>query len=273
MKLNLLYEAKAFGRFVKHRMPGAIRRKNLLNANLALKEIRIKKIINSIYGDGDLKVLTGPFKGMNYIRDANGSQLLPKLIGSYEEPLHNWIIKIIDDYDYSSIVDVGCAEGYYAIGLAKAKSTPKVYGFDIDKAAITNAKLLAKLNNVDEQVKFYESFNSEMLDKIFDEDPIKNILVFMDVEGAEEHLLNPEKISKINECDILVELHDCFYPQLTEKIIGYFRKTHEIKIIVDYPWRKKLSSEILEKLSIDDLNFATDEVRPPAMRWMYAKKK
>ena len=61
-----------------------------------------------------LKVIHGPFEGLQY-PDArsSGSSLLPKLIGSYEHELH----EIINDalgQSYTDLVDIGCAEGYYA---------------------------------------------------------------------------------------------------------------------------------------------------------------
>lgn len=37
-----------------------------------------------------------PFKGMKYISKSNGSDLLPKILGSYEEPIQEWIKKIIE---------------------------------------------------------------------------------------------------------------------------------------------------------------------------------
>src|SRR6478672_6897407 len=65
-----------------------------------------------------LVVQHGPFKGMKYPGvNSVGSALIPKLLGSYERELHPLIDSICAG-QYDQVVDIGCAEGYYAVGLA-----------------------------------------------------------------------------------------------------------------------------------------------------------
>src|SRR5207302_964150 len=65
----------------------------------------------------NLCVNSGPFKGMLYIGTAFCSAYIPKLIGTYERELTN-IVEEICARMPPLIVDVGAAEGYYAIGFA-----------------------------------------------------------------------------------------------------------------------------------------------------------
>jgi hypothetical protein len=82
-----------------------------------------------------LKVLNGPFAGMQYPHFvSHGSAIWPKLLGTYESELTNAILAK-KNIDYSSIVGIGCAEGYYAVGLGKMFQT-KVYAFDTNKKAL-----------------------------------------------------------------------------------------------------------------------------------------
>lgn len=228
--------------------------------------------LEKIYTNSIIRILHGPFKDMKYITSSNGSTLLPKLMGSYEEPIHKWIYEILKNDYYSIIVDVGCAEGYYAVGFTKAKSSPKVIAFDVDKDALKNAKKLADINGVSSLVEFHEKFEPLYIQKIFERDSNQNILIFMDVEGAELELLNTNVNPVLLNCNILVELHDCFYPGLTEKVIGYFQGTHKIEIIVDYPSRSDFYLANDGAFSEVDKKFMVDERRPIAMRWMYAKR-
>jgi len=109
------------------------KRKKFLQTIKQEKEIKkTNKIINKIYGDQEITVLNGPFKGIKYIDLSIGSKILPKLAGSYEEPIHKWINEIIEKNCYSTIINVGCAEGYYAVGFSKAISKTKVLAFDIN---------------------------------------------------------------------------------------------------------------------------------------------
>lgn len=68
-------------------------------------------------GDGELAVLSGPFKGMRYLDETVWGPIEPKWIGCYEEQLHEVIDDVIEA-NYLTIFDIGSAEGYYAVGLA-----------------------------------------------------------------------------------------------------------------------------------------------------------
>src|ERR1700722_2566319 len=74
------------------------------------------------------RVRTGPFAGMRYGSVSVGSAYIPKLLGIYERELSSFIeaacLKRPD-----LIVDVGAAEGYYAVGLAVRNPTAKVIAF------------------------------------------------------------------------------------------------------------------------------------------------
>lgn len=239
------------------------------------KEKSIKKtdaLLDNIFKFQEQVVINGPFKGMKYINASNGSALLPKLVGSYEEPIHKWVYYIRDEAKYSFILDVGCAEGYYAIGLCKAKSSPRVFAYDINIQALSNAKELASKNGVLERISFGECFDPKVLDSVRANHPGQKILIFMDVEGAEIDLLNTFDFPSILECDILVELHDCFKANLTDSIVKYFANTHEIELVFDYPWRNGNYSLNGAILTPEELEFMVDEKRPSAMRWMYARR-
>lgn len=263
--------ARFLSRIFRKLDPAEKARERLFEASQTLSLQRKAQIIQSLWGEGPPTVLNGPFRGMKYISESSGSQLLPKLLGSYEEPIHQWIGQILSDFNYGTVVDVGCAEGYYAVGLTMAMSRPKVLAFDIDKAALDKAKHLAEINNV--SVSFAEIFDEAVLANVFRKDENHQILIFMDVEGAEIDLLDPQQNPQILKCDVLVELHDCFFPGLTEKVVSYFAKTHRIQIVFDYPWREGKYAASHQELEEGDLRFMMDEKRPPMMRWMSARKR
>ena len=62
-------------------------------------------------------VAAGPFAGMRYAGLPSGSTAGPKLLGSYESEIAAWIEGLCGAR-LDTIVDVGCAEGYYAVGMA-----------------------------------------------------------------------------------------------------------------------------------------------------------
>jgi protein-L-isoaspartate O-methyltransferase len=55
---------------------------------------------------------------MAYVEDATEGALAPRLIGTYEDELHPHLAEALAA-DPEVILDIGCAEGYYAAGLAR----------------------------------------------------------------------------------------------------------------------------------------------------------
>lgn len=190
-------------------------------------------VIRDIF-DNQYLVQNGNFKGMKYIKRSSGSALLPKLLGSYEEPIQVWVKEVIDSNKYENILDIGAAEGYYACGFAMRMPNVKITTYDTDEVARNNAAELMELNGLSNVEIKGECSHQELNLK-----SNKNTLIFCDIEGFEEVLLDPIKVPNLKNDDILVESHDCFVKGLTEKLIHRFYKTHKLKIVVDYPFRLK----------------------------------
>src|SRR6476659_6966695 len=77
------------------------------------------------------QVLQGPFRGMQYLSRAYFGSVLPKLLGTYELELRE-VIESICQLGADRIVDVGAAEGYYAVGLAVRSPGSTIVGFELD---------------------------------------------------------------------------------------------------------------------------------------------
>jgi len=200
-----------------------------LNINKRIAEE--SKIMHQVFAD-QYVVQNGHFKGMKYINRSSGSALLPKILGSYEEPIQGWIGEIINGGKYSYILDIGCAEGYYACGFAMNMPNAIITAYDIDPEARNNSNELKKINDL----KNIE-IKSECTHAELNSMSKSRTLIFCDIEGFEDVLLNPLKAPNLKHVDLLIEAHDCFVPNITEELILRFCQTHTIKIIVDYPYR------------------------------------
>ena len=78
------------------------------------------------------RVRSGPFAGMRYVDTSVGSCFIPKLLGTYECELASkveWICR----QQPKLIIDIGAAEGYYAIGLAIRMPNARVVAFEQDR--------------------------------------------------------------------------------------------------------------------------------------------
>ena len=106
-----------------------------------------RQLVHYLFWNKSVK--NGIFKGMKYINTSHGSAFLPKLIGSYECELHEDIINFLNKNTYKNIVIIGCAEGYYAVGLALLSKHSYIHAYDINEKDLSLCSKLSKINNID----------------------------------------------------------------------------------------------------------------------------
>lgn len=95
-------------------------------------------------------------------------------------------------------------------------------------------------------------------------------MVFCDIEGYEEVLLNPEKVPNLKYVDLLIESHDCFVPNISENLVNRFIQTHAIEIVIDYPCRFETYATP-KQCSKDQMELITNEKRPSNMKFIFMK--
>jgi hypothetical protein len=257
----------SLGRYVRsiYHKSGIYKRRveavNRTAAEARKKQAEINKMIAETFFDNNLVVRSGPFKGMQYIGSSAGSQLFPKIIGSYEEVIQPWIQRAIDR-QYRKIIDVGCAEGYYAVGFALRCPQSHIYAYDIDPEARDLCNELMALNKV-RNLKIASECTKAELNTLCEP---KTLLV-CDIEGFEDILLDPIAIPNLQHVDMIIEAHDCFVPGITASLINRFFRTHFIEMTVD---RKRNSSQYQQLLpGKGAIGAYLDEVRNPDMRFIY----
>lgn len=208
-------------------------------------------------------VLAGPFKGMLYTGKAAGSLAVPKLVGSYEMEL-NTIIESAIGRRPSMIIDIGVAEGYYAIGFARRLAEAAVHGFDTDPVARSKCLAMARLNGVEERVRIHGSCDPASLHDLL----TPGSLVICDCEGYEFELLDPSKVPALLCSDAIVEMHEHTRPGLTTAIVERFRSTHRVQLISSQS-RQATDFPCLDFLKPADQARALDEMRVYPQQWAY----
>jgi len=181
---------------------------------------------NPIAARYGLTVLDGPFHGMIYVSMAVGSTISPKLLGCYEAELHQALERLISA-GYETIIDIGCAEGYYAVGLALRVPEARVYAFDGDPLARRLCRKLARLNGVETRVRLGGFCDVGQLRSL----ACDRALLVCDCEGCELDVLRPDLVPAMQQWDILVELHDMYDPSTSRTILDRFALTHTVQLV------------------------------------------
>jgi hypothetical protein len=174
-----------------------------------------------------LEVLSGPFKGMKYGDFSHNSALLPKLLGTYEADLHGWVAEALAA-GYDGFINIGCAEGYYAVGFAHANPALQVVAFDISPSALEMVSRLAALNGLQNRVHVDSADTPAELDAVVRR--YRRPLLFIDVEGEEDELLDIRRAPSLASADMIVETHDGYNFGVTRRLIERFWPTHRFEI-------------------------------------------
>jgi hypothetical protein len=181
-----------------------------------------------IEGNIEKVVHNGPFKGMKYVDDAVGSSFIPKVMGTYELELIPAINRLLG-IQFDTIIDVGAAEGYYSVGFALQQPQANHIAFEIEEKGQTLLKEMAKLNGLEGKINVKSECDTQSLNEAIPSDG--SSLLIMDVEGAEEFLLDPQAIVQLMNCHVLVELHDRMVNGIGEAIHDRFCSSHDIEQI------------------------------------------
>jgi hypothetical protein len=130
------------------------------------------------------QVSRGPFEGLKLAEDHRIGELsVAKLLGVYEHELRA-AISATDHWE--RVVNIGSAEGYYAVGFARRVPERRVTAYDIDANAQTATTRTAALNEVADRVTVLSECTPEALLEHAD----AGALFWIDIEGAERELLS-----------------------------------------------------------------------------------
>jgi hypothetical protein len=207
----------------------------------------------------------GRFVGKAYVPNAVGSRFVPKLLGSYESELHGVLEEIVHT-DYDTIINIGCAEGYYVVGLARRIPAARIYAFDTDARARLLCGEMSTINGVASRVIIAGKCDAANLHPLIS----KRTLIVCDCEGYEIHLLCPDLAPATVSADILVELHDTPEVPVTRIILERYRETHQIEIITSVA-RNPADYPALSFLPPRQQDLAVSELRGPGQEWAYMK--
>lgn len=217
------------------------------------------------------RVVSGPFKGMHYVRTSIESAYYAKLLGVYERELHD-IIQQLSDHGFDRLIDIGAAEGYYAAGLAFLDQDIKVIAYEGDTRGQELQSKMIAANGLQDRFTQKGWCDADALGKALAN--CRNPLIIVDCEGAERTLLVPDQIPDLERATILVEVHDFAHPEvdLAQELRDRFSGTHHIHDVPMLP-RQHTDFPTTGRWPLDSLSDATkayliDEGRPNDTPWV-----
>ncbi|WZO98667.1 hypothetical protein EP7_000253 [Isosphaeraceae bacterium EP7] len=216
------------------------------------------------------RVAQGPFRGMRPIAAAYCSEFLPKLVGTYEREIAP-AIEAICAAGCDRIVDIGAAEGYYAVGMAMRNPDALVVGFEMNPSARYYLRQLAERNEVSARLQIRGTCDLDSLAASLE--GARRPALICDCEGAEDLLLDPVRVEPLRRSYVLVETHDGLATDagvlegIGRRLHERFGATHAIETIDSRP-RSGDDLPAGTELSPEESAEAMNEGRPWA-QWLF----
>jgi hypothetical protein len=177
-------------------------------------------------------VSDGPFRGLAY-----PVALLPridapvaKLVGAYECEI-DWIFRAAIARGVGTFIDVGSADGYYAVGMALASPRTVTHAFELSGEARSLCAQVARANGVGARVRQARRFGLQSLDAL----DLTDALLLCDVEGAEAELFQPALVARLARAQVVVEVHEFARPGTGARLSALFAASHEESIVFPGP--------------------------------------
>lgn len=173
-------------------------------------------------------VIAGPFAGMTFPSGWRGAVAPAYLLGLYEREIHGFLTGL-SSVPLDRIVNVGAAEGYYAVGLARMWPQARVSAFEAGAEARERMRAVAARNGVADRIdaggfcaapEFAQALAAGT-----------RPFVVMDIEGGEDELLRIDRFPALARAHVLVETHDHVVPGGCARIEREFAATHHVQTI------------------------------------------
>ena len=211
-------------------------------------------------------VLGGPFEGMKLppVDAWGGNDRSPRLLGTYEADLHAALETEIARAP-GWVLNVGAADGYYAVGLARRLPNAKIVAYDLLPAALEATRQAAVRNAVEARFRFEGGFGPKSLPALA---PGERAFVFMDCEGCEVALCESIPLPAFANISLLIESHDFIVPGIGDRLVAHFAPTH-VGVKIREAGRDPNRFAMLQKFGSFERWLAVTEDRPETMDWVW----
>mgnify|MGYP001164133022 FL=1 len=231
------------------------------------KRKSLAKKISNIYNN---TVQQGPFKGMQINDDQfwGEGDKSSKILGIYEKEIQDLMVEIQEENKYSTFIDIGGADGYFAVGSLVNDLFNECHVFEVSKKGRNSLKSNASKNNLNEGIKIHGKATREELLKIKN---LKNSLILCDIEGGEYELFEEKLVSEIHPSNIIIEIHNDNKFSL-EKFRKIFSDLYVLNKIFQKPRSIRQFKE-LEKFNDNNRSLIISEGRSYVQEWWHVTPK
>lgn len=166
-----------------------------------------KRVSNYLIKISNGKVLYGPFKGLILPSQRwwGTATVSTMILGMYEREIVEEISDVSEQFSY--FVDIGAADGFYAVGVLVANKFHHSFAFEISEKGRKSIRANAQINGVDSLISIYGKAEIDFF-KMIPPNIGERSVVLIDVEGFEFNLVTKEFCDFFQKSIIFIEIHE-----------------------------------------------------------------
>lgn len=235
---------------------------------------RRERISSLVFEQFQGQVQLGPFQGMKLSGNPHWgiSDRASMLLGLYEKEVMEQLLALSAKSN-QTFIDIGAADGYYAVGLTMAKKFKKSICFEATELGQKVIAENAEVNGVAGQIEIHGIADDAALEKISRQE-LEGAVVLVDIEGAEFEVLNRANLEKLSRSHLVIEVHNWIegfkpkYERLLKEASEFFNLS-----VLKVGQRELPEIPLLEKFPDDNRWLMLSEGRPNRMRWLCCSPK
>lgn len=202
------------------------------------------------------------------------ADLGPMLLGTYEINVVKQLRRLSEGR--STLVDVGAADGYFAVGCLKAGLFERSICFEADSITREALRETVLRNGVEDRVTIFGTADSSVLDKLASANVDPADAVFLiDIEGGEFTLLDDSTLRSLENARFVIELHNEMLPgdDRLPVLVATAERYFDISYVENGP-RDPNADPLLRRFVENDRWLLCSEGRPAVrQRWMVLEPK
>lgn len=236
----------------------------------AVRDMRLQVGERLSWELGGKKVAYGPFKGLDpeHFDTWGAADIAPMLLGFYEREIVDLVCELGDGEKV--LVDVGAAEGFYAVGGLFSKRFSKTICFEADSSTASALMRTAERNGVSDRITVIGEASDDFVEKVCGEigDNLHDAVFLLDIEGDEVKICTRENLVKLRHTTLLIEIHDGFFDDKTISDFEYLCREFFLVSEIRAGSRDPNSKSELSGWSDAERWLACSEGRPYQGRWL-----
>jgi hypothetical protein len=233
---------------------------------------RRRRISSEVYDLFGGVVAYGPFRGLTLAKNNwwGGADFGSMLLGLYEKEVLDYFFSP-ECGRFETFVDVGAADGYYAIGMLKSDRVQRAICFELSTEGQNTIAENASANGVAGKITIFGAADGNFYTALSDID-LTRALVLIDIEGAEFDVLDDVSLQGLRQATIVIEIHNWtedFWKKY-ERFLTVANRYFHIGYIA--PVGRDLTQfPELNDFTDDNRYLICSEGRPNMMRFMHLK--